>query len=374
MDTVVAGALAALAVDALIYPLDTIKTRLQAPDVSKRFPTRRLLFTGLYQGVGTVVVATLPAAGVFFTSYEGAKSGLAPYLSGSVLHMTSSSLAELASCAVLTPAEIIKQRAQVASKGAAAAAASASSYEGGGKPLRDTAREVTKGQPAGLSDAAKRVGDRALNETAVGRTAKAASQEAAATSAGSQNLVKTFTRGYLALAGRNLPFTAVQFPLYEKFRAVLSERWNVKTLSDTETGEVLQKGKETLDGNESRSSRAASSRPKTRREDIIKPGLVASCSAAAAGSISAALSTPIDNAKTRIMIASPSSPDPCVQGGTLNTMATIFRNEGWRALWRGGLLRSSWTALGAGIYLGSYESGRLWWKTRGTFEGEAMQQ
>lgn len=40
-----------LAVDALIYPLDTLKTRLQSPTPSPQ------LFRNLYRGVGPVVLA-----------------------------------------------------------------------------------------------------------------------------------------------------------------------------------------------------------------------------------------------------------------------------------------------------------------------------
>ena len=66
-DILVAGALAAFTVDLLVYPLDTIKTRLQSPDYKRLFthaPTNsvnRSLFRGLYQGIGSVVIATVPS-------------------------------------------------------------------------------------------------------------------------------------------------------------------------------------------------------------------------------------------------------------------------------------------------------------------------
>ena len=63
-----AGAFAAFTVDLLVYPLDTLKTRLQSPDYKKRFTNgsantinRAALFRGLYQGVGSVIIATLPS-------------------------------------------------------------------------------------------------------------------------------------------------------------------------------------------------------------------------------------------------------------------------------------------------------------------------
>lgn len=60
-----AGAAAALTVDALVYPLDTLKTRYQSQDYlevySPRSGNRPLAIRGLYQGVGSALLATLPA-------------------------------------------------------------------------------------------------------------------------------------------------------------------------------------------------------------------------------------------------------------------------------------------------------------------------
>jgi hypothetical protein len=63
-----AGAVAAFTVDVLVYPLDTIKTRYQSQG---SFTIRKQLASvgrapytavrSLYQGIGSVVLATLPA-------------------------------------------------------------------------------------------------------------------------------------------------------------------------------------------------------------------------------------------------------------------------------------------------------------------------
>jgi solute carrier family 25 S-adenosylmethionine transporter 26 len=49
----------------LIYPLDTIKTRYQSQAYLKTYASSGVskapLFRGLYQGIGSVVLATLPA-------------------------------------------------------------------------------------------------------------------------------------------------------------------------------------------------------------------------------------------------------------------------------------------------------------------------
>lgn len=52
--------MAAFTVDILVYPLDTIKTRYQARQLSIGWAALKEA-RGLYQGVGSVVFATLPA-------------------------------------------------------------------------------------------------------------------------------------------------------------------------------------------------------------------------------------------------------------------------------------------------------------------------
>ncbi len=60
-----AGAVAAFTVDVLVYPLDTLKTRYQSQDYIKTYApgssNKALAIRGLYQGIGSVVLATLPA-------------------------------------------------------------------------------------------------------------------------------------------------------------------------------------------------------------------------------------------------------------------------------------------------------------------------
>jgi hypothetical protein len=66
-DIWIAGAFAAFTVDLLVYPLDTIKTRMQSPDYKKLYTNgvdgkaTRTMFRGVYQGIGSVILATLPS-------------------------------------------------------------------------------------------------------------------------------------------------------------------------------------------------------------------------------------------------------------------------------------------------------------------------
>ncbi|KAL8753168.1 MAG: hypothetical protein Q9184_005501, partial [Pyrenodesmia sp. 2 TL-2023] len=213
-----AGAFAAFTVDFLVYPLDTIKTRIQSPDYRRLYTTNgainRSLFRGLYQGIGSVILATLPScnptppsfrnrpcpfptllhhrsynhtanhslftsAGAFFTTYESTKTlfhtlnptlptSHTPLLPAPVLHALASSTAELVSCFILTPAEVLKQNAQMVRKPSPSSS-----------PTKAFDAHATR-----LAFSKFRSDPRQL------------------------------WRGYTALAARNLPFTAMQFPLF----------------------------------------------------------------------------------------------------------------------------------------------------------------
>lgn len=357
MDTIVPGALAAFAVDVAVYPLDTVKSRVQAADYSQRFPNGRGLYRGLWQGFGPVVLATLPSASLFFTTYEHTKHIFAspntPYI-GHILeqdhramalaHGACSALAELASCVILTPAETIKQQRQV--------------YTPEMEPrLQGQGNMVTH----------------AVNAMASPRA---------------------LFRGYWALAGRNLPFTAMQFPLYEYFRGHIARAVHLPprksglipenqaraghqehpvSLDDVNFSEqarqrayrIQQKASTSIHEPHSWRATVASSPPAPSSDATSyygKAGLVSATSAACAGALSALITTPLDLIKTRIMLDSDTKRKT---QGVIQVGWRIWKREGLPGLMRGGLLRSSWTALGAGIYLGSYEAGREWWNTMG---------
>lgn len=53
-----------MAVDASLFPLDTLKTRLQSPDGFVRSGG----FRGVYSGLGTAVLGSAPTGKVFFST------------------------------------------------------------------------------------------------------------------------------------------------------------------------------------------------------------------------------------------------------------------------------------------------------------------
>jgi solute carrier family 25 S-adenosylmethionine transporter 26 len=60
------GGIAGFAVDVSLYPLDTLKTRLQSP--GGFFSSGG--FRGIYKGLGATAIGSAPGAALFFGCYE----------------------------------------------------------------------------------------------------------------------------------------------------------------------------------------------------------------------------------------------------------------------------------------------------------------
>ncbi|KAL9036077.1 MAG: hypothetical protein Q9180_004504 [Flavoplaca navasiana] len=320
-DILIAGAFAAFTVDFLVYPLDTIKTRIQSPDYRRLYTTNgavnRSLFRGLYQGIGSVVLATLPSSTKTFLHTINPSlpsSHSTPLIPLPILHAAASSTGELVSCFILTPAEVLKQNAQMVVRGSSS---SSSTHPFDGHATRQ-----------------------AFNKF--------------------RNNPSQLWRGYTALVSRNLPFTAMQFPLFEFLRTQIYRYRD-------------EKG--------------------SRTNTLLETGIVTAMSAGSAGTLAAVATTPIDVVKTRIMLAAAGDSGEgqrekvinemqaqgkdakaeiekaqrAARGGKAGGLAIgkeILRTEGVKGLFRGGALRGAWTALGSGLYLGVYESGRRFLERR----------
>lgn len=62
----VAGGLAGTSVDVALFPIDTLKTRMQSPQGFLKAGG----FRGIYNGLGAAAVGSAPGAALFFSSYE----------------------------------------------------------------------------------------------------------------------------------------------------------------------------------------------------------------------------------------------------------------------------------------------------------------
>ncbi|KZV69883.1 S-adenosylmethionine transporter [Peniophora sp. CONT] len=256
--SLIAGGLAGTSVDLLFYPIDSLKTRLQS---SQGFIAAGG-FRGVYRGVGSVVVGSAPGAAVFFATYDTLKRHLPiPEHLDAAKHMLAASAGEVAACLIRVPTEVVKTRSQTSSYGAI-------SSLGAARIL--LANEGLRG----------------------------------------------FYRGFGVTVMREIPFTSLQFPMYEFFKRRLS-----LVLYD-------------------------------------RPGALHAYEAAACGSvaggIAAAATTPLDVLKTRIML-DVRDPKTTVHPSILSRARSIYVNEGMHALFAGVVPRTLWISAGGAVFLGVYE-------------------
>ncbi|VEV59327.1 mitochondrial carrier protein, putative [Plasmodium vinckei vinckei] len=115
LKNLITGALAGIVVDAILYPVDNLKTNIQAKNqVYSIFEARKL-----YNGIIPTLIGTIPASAFFYCFYEMSKKLISennPGISKSALYIASTSIAELTASIVRLPFEIIKQKMQVSSE------------------------------------------------------------------------------------------------------------------------------------------------------------------------------------------------------------------------------------------------------------------
>ncbi|KAH6646602.1 mitochondrial carrier domain-containing protein [Truncatella angustata] len=161
--------------------------------------------------------------------------------------------------------------------------------------------------------------------------------------------------GYTAMVARNLPFTAIQFPIFEYARTRIWRRREGTGSDGAGYGAREKRG-------------------------LLETGVITGTSAGLAGSFAAVVTTPMDVVKTRMMLMAGGEQD----GGSVardgqgkskaettnrnqNGLAVarqVIKERGVPGLFRGSVLRAVWTAVGSGLYLGMYEVSKVW-LTRG---------
>ncbi|XP_077677413.1 mitochondrial S-adenosylmethionine carrier protein isoform X2 [Eretmochelys imbricata] len=236
-----AGGIAGMCVDLILFPLDTIKTRLQSPQGFKKAGG----FREIYAGVPSVAVGSFPNAAAFFVTYEFVKSVLAtvtPLYLSPVTHMAAASFGEVVACLIRVPSEVVKQRAQVSP--------STSTFQ-------------------------------VLSNTLY----------------------------------QEIPFSLVQFPVWE----ALKDLWSWK------------------------------------QGHVVDSWQSATCGAFAGG-FAAVITTPLDVAKTRIMLAKAGSSN--ASGNVFSALHSVWRSQGLPGLFAGVVPRMTAISLGGFIFLGTYDKTR----------------
>lgn len=106
----VAGATAGVVVETVLYPIDTIKTRLQVVRAGGK-----IQFKGLYSGLAGNIAGVLPASAIFVGVYEPVKQKLLelfPENLSSIAHLTAGAVGGATASLVRIPTEVVKQRMQ----------------------------------------------------------------------------------------------------------------------------------------------------------------------------------------------------------------------------------------------------------------------
>lgn len=179
------------------------------------------------------------------------------------VHMLAATLGEIAACAVRVPTEVVKQRAQAGQHPTSFAALSSVLSQRG--------------------------------------------------SHGFLHVWSELYRGWSITVMREVPFTVIQFPLWEAMKS-----WSL------------------------RRRRLQASRPK----DVS--GAESAVYGSISGAVAAGLTTPLDVLKTRMMLAEQRVP-------VYALTREIWRDEGPRAFLSGIGPRTMWISIGGAVFLGSYQ-------------------
>ena len=290
-----AGGIGGLTADFLMHPLDTMKTRQQASldtiktlDVKLRnlHPIEILKIEGIkkgwYSGLSPAMMGSLPSAVLFFATYEFLKTEMIVNrgMNETFTFFFAWLAGDLVSSVVYVPSEVLKTRLQLQGK------LNVSLF--GYKSLRDAAFKMYKYE---------------------GKSA--------------------FYHGYSATLLRDLPFSAIQFALYEKFRQLTCHITN-KTNDELNAQEELAIG-------------------------------------AFAGGISGAVTTPLDVVKTRlqtnmsqIVIQSDTTgkstdcPQPSQNVYTI--LKNFYQKEGMMKMFGGIGPRVMWSSVQSSIMLFIYQT------------------
>jgi solute carrier family 25 S-adenosylmethionine transporter 26 len=329
-------------------------------------------FAGVYRGVGSALVGSAPGAALFFVTYDTCKARLRdafPATSNgsdgssgasattaatatAVQHMLAASVGEVAACAVRVPTEVIKQRAQASQHASSLAALRA--ILGSGRQLQEQRNQHSISSSSGGGSGG---GKGARGGGLVGFFGGVA---------GARHVWRELYRGWGVTVLREVPFTMLQFPLWEALKRWRQQqrrqqqrrqqkRWRQQQQHRTHIGAGTgsSTGTDTRTGLGTGAAGAGGTLVAALDDvdddvDERVPALESAACGALAGAVAAAATTPLDVLKTRLMLAPH-------RARALSLLRAIVRQEGARALFAGAVPRVLWIAAGGAIFLGSYE-------------------
>uniref|UniRef100_A0A023G855 Putative mitochondrial carrier protein pet8 n=1 Tax=Amblyomma triste TaxID=251400 RepID=A0A023G855_AMBTT len=253
--SLVAGAFAGTTVDVILFPLDTLKTRLQ----SQQGFMRAGGFSKIYSGIASAALGSAPTSALFFCTYEGVKQFMGPVMPSlmtPLVHSIAAACGEVAACTIRVPVEVVKQRTQ------------------------------------------------ANHETSSWKTFKNVMNAEG---------VRGFYRGYLTTVAREIPFSFIQFPLWEFLKHMFANPDSLLTWQGAVCGAI-------------------------------------------SGGIAGGLTTPLDVAKTRIILAERTS--HLAAGSMYAALKTVWHERGLPGLFSGVTPRVVSLSVGGFIFLGAYDQAK----------------
>ncbi|KAL4425124.1 hypothetical protein ABPG77_008229 [Micractinium sp. CCAP 211/92] len=312
----IAGALAGIGEHVAMYPVDTVKTRMQAlahpgqqlhssVGTALRNILRREGVGGLYRGVTAMALGAGPSHALYFASYEAAKDLYGGNREGHrpLATAAAGATATIVNDGCMTPWDVVKQRMQVRH----------SPYRG----LLHCA--ATTFRQEGLA---------------------------------------AFYRSYWTTLVMNVPYTALHFTVYES-----AKKWllgapaaaEAASGSDPQRERGLQSGAGPLLTAAAAQAGAAAAFEEEEEEEGLRVQLIAG---GVAGGLAAAATTPLDVVKTRLQLEGVSSATRYNTSSVLPVLRQIAVEEGASALWRGWQPRVLFHAPSAAICWGIYETAK----------------
>ncbi|CAN3359095.1 mitochondrial magnesium exporter 1 [Diutina catenulata] len=291
----IAGGLGGLVGDTAMHSLDTVKTRQQGyphnpayhnmVSAYRRIAATEGVFRGLYAGYSPAALGSLPSTAAFFATYEYTKRKFLQWeLPETVSFFCAGILGDLASSVFYVPSEVLKTRLQLQGR-----------YN---NPYTQGCGYNYRGLANAISSIAKTEG------------------------------LRTFAFGYKETLFRDLPFSALQFAFYEKFR-----QWAIYANGGSRDLSVAAE---------------------------LGTG-------AAAGALAGTLTTPLDVIKTRIQTATTTPTDGkllqtanpltrmVMRSTTARAMMSIYATEGVFGVFSGVGPRCIWTGVQSSIMLLLYQ-------------------
>jgi len=260
-ESFLAGGIAGTVVDGVLFPIDSLKTRLQS---SKGFHASGG-FRNIYSGLTPALLGSAPNAALFFFVYDWVKKLPGDHgvdhrtVRQIFVHMASAGCGEIAACLIRVPIEVVKQRCQA--------------------------------QPnVSLSQVVK--------------------------SLYLEGRMMSFYKGYMTTVYREIPFSLIQFPLWEYLKSRFGS-----SFSDA---------------------------------DSVKP-FFGAVSGALSGAVAASVTTPLDVAKTRIMLSNKADYNVYSEAKLIPILRHIYFDQGIKGLFSGLLPRTIWISFGGFIFLGVYD-------------------